>query len=100
MFRRILRSTIVLAVVIAAYQAYVLLAVPHMEPPLSKKEKTLATDAELESGRNAVSKYQRLLRNYFPADHWTQVRPPKIFANGSEQVMLVIDDYTRHAVAG
>ncbi len=39
MFRRILRSTIVLAVVVAAYQAYVLLAVPLMEPPLAVQEK-------------------------------------------------------------
>src|SRR4051794_15856529 len=100
MFRRILRSTIVLAVIIAAYQAYVLLAVPRLEPPLSKKEKQLASQADLDNGRNAVSKYQRLLRNYFPANHWTQARPPKIFANGTEQVMLVIDDYTRRQVGG
>ena len=39
MYRRILRSTIVLVAVIAAYQAYVLLAVPRMEPPLAVKEK-------------------------------------------------------------
>src|SRR4029079_1692404 len=43
----------------------------------------------------SVSKYQRLLSNYFPIGHWTQVRPPKIFANGTETTMLVIDDYTR-----
>src|SRR5438046_746661 len=100
MIRRILRSTIVLAVVIAAYQAYVLLAVPHMEPPVVAKEKQLASQANLDKGKNAVSKYQRLLRNYFPENHWTQVRPPKIFANGTETVMLVIDDYTRRPVGG
>ena len=43
MFRRILRSTIVLAVIIGAYQAYVLLAVPHMEPSLSVKQKRQTT---------------------------------------------------------
>ena len=101
MFRRILRSTIVLAVVIAAYQAYVLLAVPLMEPSLC-----CATEAADDCGRRenkanqSVSKYQRLLANYFPKDHWSQIRPPKVFANGTEQAMLVIDDYTRHPVGG
>jgi lipopolysaccharide export system protein LptA len=100
MFRRILRSTIVLAAVIGAYQAYVLFAVPHMEPSLATKEKHQADKVELNNAKNAVSKYQRLLSNYFPIGHWTQVRTPKIFANGTETTMLVIDDYTRHPVDG
>jgi hypothetical protein len=98
MFRRILRSTIVLAAVIAAYQAYVLLAVPHMEPSLAMREHRLADPGF--KGSESISKYQRLLANYFPKDHWSQVRPPKVFANGTEQAMLVIDDYTRHPVGG
>src|SRR3954470_18881743 len=100
MVRRILRSTIVLAAVIAAYQAYVLLAVPHMEPSLAVRQQRLATDTELRKGSESISKYQRLLANYFPKDHWSQVRPPKVFANGTEQAMLVIDDYTRRPVGG
>ena len=52
MLRRILRSTIVLAVVIAAYQAYVLLAVPHMEPPLAVREQRIATDEEVNEGKD------------------------------------------------
>src|SRR5215212_8293383 len=99
MFRRILRSTIVLAAVIAAYQAYVLLAVPHMEPPLSKREKQQATERELENGRNAVSKYQRLLLNYFSKDHWSQIRTPKVLGP-TEQVIFVIDEYTRSPAGG
>jgi hypothetical protein len=100
MFRRILRSTIVLAAVIGAYQAYVLLAVPRMEPPLSVKQKQKATAQDRENAIQSVTKYQRLLAHYFPANHWSQVRPPKVFANGTEQAMLVIDDYTRHSVGG
>ena len=99
MFHRILRSTIVFALVIVAYQAYVLLAVPLMEPPLALKEKREADDRDIKDGANVGSKYQRLLANYFPKDHWTQIRPPRIFANGTEQVMLVIDDYTRRRLA-
>ena len=98
MFRRILRSTIVLAAIIAAYQAYVLLAVPHMEPSLAIREQRIATENEVHDSKDSISKYQRLLANYFPKDHWSQRQPPKVFASGTEQVMLVIDDYTRRPV--
>lgn len=100
MFRRILRSTIVLAVVIAAYQAYVLLAVPHMEPPLAVKAKRALDPEDYKDAIGGPTKYQRLLSHYFPENHWTQVRPPKVFANGTAQMMLVIDDYTRRPVGG
>ncbi len=100
MFRRILRSTIVLAVIIAAYQAYVLLAVPRMEPSLAVREQRRADLKELEEAPKSVTKYQRLLSNYFPPNHWSQVRPPKVFASSTERTMLVIDDYTRHPVSG
>src|SRR4051812_13282285 len=100
MFRRILRSTIVLAAVIGAYEAYVLFAVPLMEPSLAVRQQHRASDVELQEGKESVSKYQRLLAHYFPKDHWSQVRPPKVFANGTEQAMLVIDDYTRRPVGG
>jgi hypothetical protein len=98
MFRRILRSTIVLAVVIAGYQAYALLAVPLMEPSLAVREHRLITEQEVHDSKDSISKYQRLLKNYFPENHWSQLQPPKVFASGTEQVMLVIDDYTRRPV--
>ena len=98
MFRRILRSTIVLVAVIAAYQAYVLLAVPHMEPPLAVREQRPSKDPNYK-GNESISQYQRLLSNYFPKDHWSQLQKPKVFANGTGQMMLVIDDYTRLPVA-
>jgi hypothetical protein len=100
MIRRILRSTIVLAAIIGAYQGYVLFAVPRMEPSLAVRQQRRATTEELRGGNELVSKYQRLLAHYFPKDHWSQLRPPKVFANGTEQAMLIIDDYTRHAVGG
>ena len=100
MFRRILRSTIVLAALIGAYQAYVIFAVPHMEPSLAVLQQRHADREHLDAGAKSVTKYQRLLSNYFPNDHWSQVRPPKVFANATEQAMLVIDDYTRHQESG
>lgn len=98
MVRRILRSAIVLAVLIVAYEAYVKLAVPQMEPQLAKKEQRRPTQQDIEVAHEGPTKYQRLMANYFPADHWSQKRPPKVIANGGEQAMLVFDDFKRHAL--
>lgn len=98
MFRRILRVTLTFAAIVGAYQVYVTFAVPQMEPSISEREQRRADQASIDRARNAVSKYQVLLSHYFPKDHWSQVRPPKVFANSSEQTMLVIDDYTRHPI--
>src|SRR3954464_2524107 len=100
MFRRLLRSTIMLAALIGAYQAYVTFAVPRMEPPLEVRAQRRASRDELDKAEKTVTKYQRLLANYFPKDHWSQVRPPKVFANGTEKAMLIIDEYTRHQEGG
>src|SRR6187402_667259 len=97
MFRRISRSAIVLAVLIVAYWAYVTLAVPQMEPQLTMKEQRRPTHQDIEDVHEGATKYQRLMSNYFPKDHWSQLRPPKVIANGGEQAMLVFDDFTRHA---
>ena len=75
-----------------------LLAVPRMEPPLAVQE-TAACDRRRDwnVATQSVTKYQLLLSNYFPKDHWSQMRPPKVFASSNEQAMLVLDDYKRHA---
>jgi len=93
MFNRIVRSFIVFCVLIIAYQAYVLLAVPLMEPPLAVRHKQRLTEEQENQARTAVNKYQLLLSNYFPKDHWSQIRPPKVIASSNEQAMLVLDDY-------
>src|SRR3954453_17068019 len=95
MIRRILRSTIVLAALIAAYQAYVLFAVPQMEPSLEIQQQRRSSEEDRNRAAKAVTKYQRLLSNYFPKDHWTQTRRPKVFASSTEQAIVIIDDYTR-----
>jgi hypothetical protein len=94
-FRRLFRSAIVFAVIIAAYQAYALLAVPLMEPPLKVRESRRASPRDLDEGHQIVTKYQLLLRNYFPEGHWTQRLPPKVFASSDERAMLVLDAYKR-----
>ncbi len=86
MLRRLIRSTIVLGALLAAYQAYVLLGVPLMEPPLARKLPQEIPDFD---GRQPVSQYQLLLANYFPQGHWSLARPPKVIATGNKQAMLV-----------
>jgi hypothetical protein len=97
MFRKILRSVTMFVALVVAYQAYVLLAVPQMEPVIESAEKRRVTPQEKELGRSAGTYYQLLLANYFPQDHWSQKRPPKVFASSNQQAMLVLDEYTRHA---
>ena len=96
MLRRILRSLIAFATIVVVYKAYVLLAVPWMELPIVHKAPTRVTRAAINEGNKVGSKYQRLLANYFPQDHWSQLRPPKVIAASNEQMMFVLDDYDRH----
>ena len=96
MIKRILRSLITFAAIVAVYQAYVLMAVPWMEPPLVAKKIAPSSPEEHDLANQAPNKYQRLLANYFPADHWSQARLPKVIASSNEQAMLVMDDYDRH----
>src|SRR5687767_6917292 len=96
MVKRIIRSLTVLAALVAAYQAYVLLAVPLMEPPLAVRPSLKRPPGQDPGATNPVTPYQLLLANYFPKEHWSQTQPPKVFASSNEQAMLVIDDYKRH----
>ena len=100
MFKRILRSLTMLAALVAAYQAYVLLAVPLMEPSIAMRKQPRATQSEKELAAGSGTMYQLLLSNYFPKDHWSQKRPPKVFAFSDEKGMLVIDAYTREEGKG
>src|SRR5688572_30050772 len=95
MFKRILRSLITFTAIFAVYQAYVWLAVPWMEPPPVARRPSPVGQSEQFDGAQSVSKYQSLLANYFPGDHWSQTRPPKVFASSSGKAMLVFDDYER-----
>ncbi len=95
MLRRIIRSTIVFAVLVVAYEAYSTFAVPFMEPPLALRPHHEITADEKDGANKSATKYQRLLSAYFPKDHWSQIRQPKVIANATEQAMLVFDDYKR-----
>ncbi len=89
MLQRILHSTAMFVAIFVAYQAYVLAMVPWIEPPLVVRP---AQTVEIEPGDPSVvsvSKYQRVLAAYFPADHWSQTRPPKVIENETGSVMFL-----------
>ncbi len=98
MLRRLLHSTATFIAILVAYQAYVLAMVPWIEPQLAmrKSPSQSAAPFPLAEGGASVSKYQRLLAAYFPADHWSQTRPPMVIENDTGTVMFVLDDYDRH----
>ena len=96
MLRRIIRSTIVFAVLVVAYEAYATLVVSLMEPPLAIRPHHEITANEKDGAIKSATKYQRLLSAYFPKTHWSQTSQPKVIANATEQAMLVFDDYKRH----
>jgi len=66
-----------------------------LEPPalIARKQEQISAK-EREDAGHAINKYQQVLSAYFPADHWSQQRTPKVIESGS--VMLVVDDYVRH----
>ncbi len=96
MLRRLLHSIAMFAAIVVAYQVYVLAAVPWIEPPPLVVKGPMETPAKVEGGSVSVTKYQRILAAYFPPDHWSQTRPPKVIENETGSVMFVLDDYKRH----
>jgi hypothetical protein len=95
MFRRILHSVVTFIAIFAVYQAYARLAVPWMEPPLNATKRAVPTTDDKNRAAQAASKNQLLLSNYFPKDHWTQTRSPKVISSADQAGMLVIDDWER-----
>jgi len=95
MLQRILHSTALFVAIVVAYQAYVLTLVPWVEPELAVKEPRRIEDDPVAVGVGGVTRYQKLLAAYFPADHWSQTRPPIVIENDARTVMFVLDEYER-----
>src|SRR3990172_2591432 len=96
MLRRILHSTMMLAATVVAYQSYVLAMVLWLEPPLALLPEQPVAKHQVGLPGAPMAKYQRILAAYFPPDHWSQQRPPKVIDNETGTVMFVLDDYERH----
>ena len=92
MLTRLTHAGIAFALTVVVYQAYVLLAVPFIEPPGTHVIRQVADAIPIDSPDYVPPhKYRELLSAYFPAGHWTLTAPPKSFDNG--QAMIVLDDY-------
>jgi hypothetical protein len=89
MLTRLTHAGIAFALTVMIYQAYVLLAVPFIEPPRAHVIRDITSPDAPEYA--PVHKYRDLLAAYFPANHWTLAAPPKSFDNG--QALIVLDDY-------
>lgn len=94
MLRRLIRSTIVFVAVVLAYQVYLHLAVPVLEPPVVRAKRPAISDKDRQVAGLAVDRYQRFLASYFPTGHWSLVKPCIVIESGP--VMLVLSDYERH----
>ncbi|MEX2168868.1 MAG: hypothetical protein WD851_06135 [Pirellulales bacterium] len=94
MLRRLIRSTIVFVAVVLAYQVYLHLAVPVLEPPVVRAKRPAVSDDDRKIAGLAVDRYQRFLASYFPAGHWSLVKQCIVIESGP--VMLVLSDYERH----
>ncbi|HYO24574.1 MAG TPA: hypothetical protein VEQ85_06450, partial [Lacipirellulaceae bacterium] len=94
MLTRLTHAGVTFALTVAAYQAYVLMLVPFVEPAGAAGPVIQAISLEeLRKPPAALERYRPLLAAYFPADHWCFQTPPKIVENG--QAMVVFDDYTQ-----
>jgi len=91
---RLLHAAISFAIVVVVYQAYVVLAVPLIDPLSNDSSDETAAPQPSDQARPATHKYRALLSAYFPPDHWSLQRPPKTFENG--QAMIVLDEYDRN----
>src|ERR687892_675384 len=100
MLKRIVRSALTFAAVFAAYQTYALVAVPWMDPPIKERRLPRVPREDMAQAESAVFKYQLLLSNYFPKDHWSQKLPPKVIASASGDGMFVMDDFERQQIPG
>lgn len=94
---RLTHAGVAFALTVAMYQAYVLVAVPFVEPASAAAPAVRAlTDAELDAMAGG-ERYKPLLAAYFPADHWSLApnARPIIIENG--QAMAILDKYEQTA---
>lgn len=93
MLARLLHAGIGLVVTVALYQGYVLAVAPLVDPPTPSQPKAAQSDAlRAAPAGEGAGKYQQLLANYFPGDHWSAAAPPWVLENG--RMMIVLSDFS------
>ena len=82
MLTRLIHAAISFAIVVVVYQAYVVVAVPLIDPLSNASSSALGAPQPSDRARPATHKYRSLLSAYFPPDHWSLQRP----ADAAEEV--------------
>ncbi len=96
MLTRLTHAGFAFAAVVAAYQAYVLLVVPIVEPPNASAAPLQAFTAEdFARTPQSLQRYRSLLQAYFPADHWCFQAPPIILEN-DQTIVVCASNYERN----
>jgi hypothetical protein len=92
---RLMHAALAFAVTVAAYQAYVLVVAPFVEPAsAAAAAMEPMTAMDLSKAPAALERYRPLLRAYFPRDHWSNAASPIIVENS--QAMLVLDTVQKY----
>ena len=87
---RALRIAGSLAIVLVAYSAYALLAVPWIEPTAEVTRQGDITDEERARGKQPANRRLSVWKDHFPAGAW-ELGTPKILE--SDQLTLLMQDY-------
>ena len=83
--KRLTYTAISFAALAVAYQCYVLVICPLVEPAPQESQVVVAPDTE------PLHRYKDLLAAYFPAGHWCLESPPKTIDSGDS--LLLVDRY-------
>ncbi|MEQ8847189.1 hypothetical protein [Botrimarina sp.] len=88
---RLKHAAVTLVATLVAYQLYLLVVVPLVEPTLPVRPFDPATEAEWQGGKAAVGRYQRMLAHYLPEGHWALAGSPQVYEYGP--VVFVLEDF-------
>ena len=87
---RVLRIAVSLAIVLVAYWAYALIAVPLIEPPADPQRSEQISTLDREAVQKQLDLRVEGLRGLFPADAW-ELKNPKILEG--DRVKLLMQEY-------
>ena len=90
--QRVLRIAGSLAIVVIAYWAYALLAVPWIEPSVDPNHVQAITLDQRNAGKKLVEKQMDQLQGLFAPDAW-ELKNPKILESETNNAKLLLQDY-------
>lgn len=94
MLRRLRNAAITLVATLAAYQLYTMTVGPMLDPPAPVSVDAGDGDWGVHV-QNSVRRYQKLLANYFPDNHWSLSGSPKVLEHAEANALLVYGDLNR-----